>query len=177
MEEKISQKRSKSKPLIILGAALVLIAAGLLLNSLKTAPNQPGLEPGKDLIVQPPGPEAPLESEAEAAERAALEKAAAEIEKLAAKRTLLKVKAEKGQFTPKELRVKKGQTVEIEFTAADDKYDIGFVDPKIGFDMIVEKGGTQSFGFETEDKPAGAYKFTCFEFCPRGAMDGVLIIE
>ena len=92
-------------------------------------------------------------------------------------RAVLKIEAEDGQFTPAEVSVKRGQTVVIEFTAVDAKYDFGFEDPKIGFDVITEPGETKVFGFESGEHPVGTYAFKCFLFCPNGAMEGVLKIE
>ncbi len=88
-----------------------------------------------------------------------------------------KLRAENGRFSPSEFSVKRGPTLVIEFTAIDAKYDFGFEDPKIGFNVILEPGMTQRFGFETSDKTPGLYKFRCIQFCPKGEMTGVLQIE
>ncbi len=91
--------------------------------------------------------------------------------------SIVEIKAEGGKFLPNEITVKRPDPVMIMFTAVDDKYDIGFEDPKIGFDVIAEVGAVQRFGFETSDKTPGFYTFHCIEFCPKGEMTGTLKIE
>lgn len=90
---------------------------------------------------------------------------------------IFKLKAENGKFSPSEFLIKRGPTLAIEFTAVDAKYDLGFEDPKIGFDVILEPGKTQKFGFETSDKTPGSYGFKCIQFCPKGPMEGFVKIE
>lgn len=92
-------------------------------------------------------------------------------------KVIFKLKAEKGKFQPSEFSVKQGYSLIIEFTAVDAKYDFGFEDPKIGFDVITEPGKTNTFGFNTLHNPVGDYVFKCIQFCPKGAMQGVLHIE
>lgn len=91
--------------------------------------------------------------------------------------SIVEIKAEGGRFSPNEITVKRPDPIMIVFTAVDDKYDIGFENPKIGFDMIAEVGAVQRFGFETNDKAPGFYAFHCIQFCPKGEMAGMLKIE
>ena len=91
---------------------------------------------------------------------------------------IVNLRAENGQFIPKTFTVSMGKVVMINFTAIDNTYDFGFADPKIGFDVIVKKGETQSFGFDTADKKPGEYIFHCIQYCPKnGTMEGPMTIK
>jgi len=87
------------------------------------------------------------------------------------------IKAENGKFIPDQFTVQKGQRLIINFTAVDNSYDFGFEDPKLGFDVIAQKGETKSFGFDTSDKKPGNYKFHCLQYCPKTKMEGIMTIK
>jgi len=92
-------------------------------------------------------------------------------------RSAVNIKAESGKFVPDSFTAQKGKVLTINLTAVDNTYDFGFEDPKLGFDVIVKKGETKSFGFDTSDKKPGDYKFHCIQYCPKTGMEGVLTIQ
>lgn len=98
-------------------------------------------------------------------------------ENLATGEAALKVRAEAGRFVPEKVTARRGELVIIEFTAVDNAYDIGFEDPRIGFNIKAAPGETKVFGFETKDRAPGNYTFRCFDFCSGGPMTGTLTIS
>ncbi|MFH0806716.1 MAG: hypothetical protein V1885_03275 [Candidatus Brennerbacteria bacterium] len=86
---------------------------------------------------------------------------------------LFAVRAENGAFAPHEFVVMEGDRVQLALTAVADTYDLAIALP-IGGYVVAEEGITRTFGF-TASK-VGTYSFACFQFCPKGAMEGALII-
>jgi len=83
----------------------------------------------------------------------------------------------KDGFSPASIEVKKGTIVNLNITALDNTYDFMFASPKIGFDIMIKKGDTQTIGFDTSDKDAGTYTFTCDQQCGGGKPTGMLTID
>ncbi len=91
---------------------------------------------------------------------------------------VVNIRAENGKFIPDTFTVAAGKVLMINFTAVDGTYDFGFADPKIGFDVVVKKGETQAFGFDTTGKTAGDYTFHCIQYCPKsGTMQGTMVLQ
>ncbi len=92
--------------------------------------------------------------------------------------SVVDLKAQNGKFVPDTFSVPIGKVLMINFTAVDGAYDFGFVDPKLGFDVMVRKGETQSFGLDTTGKTAGSYAFHCIQYCPKdGTMTGTMTLQ
>jgi hypothetical protein len=92
--------------------------------------------------------------------------------------SVVNIRAENGKFIPDTFTVAAGKVLMINFTGVDGTYDLGFANPKIGFDVVVKKGETQAFGFDTTGKTAGDYVFHCIQYCPKsGTMQGTMTLQ
>ncbi len=77
-------------------------------------------------------------------------------------------------FSPSNIAVNKGDTVEIDFTAVDGAYDLDF--PYLGaYFSTVKKGEMKKFPFDTSIP--GTFIFECRNSCPPGGkIQGTLIV-
>jgi len=77
-------------------------------------------------------------------------------------------------FTPSNIAVNKGDTVQIDFTAADGDYDLNF--PYLGaYFSTVKKGETKKLPFDTS--LPGTFIFECKNSCPAsGRIQGTLVV-
>lgn len=84
------------------------------------------------------------------------------------------MKAMSQGFTPSNIAVKKGDTVQIDFTAVDGDYDLNF--PYLGaYFSTVKKGETKKLPFDTS--LSGTFIFECKSSCPAsGRIQGTLIV-
>jgi len=87
----------------------------------------------------------------------------------------IKVSAKKYEFTPNEIRVKKGDRVRLEITALD--HDHGIKVEAFHVDEKLPKGKTTNVEFTADQ--AGTFPFECSHFCGlgHGKMKGQLIVE
>jgi cytochrome c oxidase subunit 2 len=87
----------------------------------------------------------------------------------------VEILAQKFNFTPEEIKVKKGVPVDLELTTLDRLH--GFNVPGLGLRAEIVPGQTTHVKF-TPDK-AGRYLFHCDVFCGEGHedMDAAIIVE
>ncbi|MBI5445391.1 MAG: cupredoxin domain-containing protein [Deltaproteobacteria bacterium] len=85
------------------------------------------------------------------------------------------VVAKKFTFTPSEIVVRKGQTVEVILTSADRVH--GFELPELHVDVMVEPGKTTRVTLKPEK--TGRFEFHCSVFCGSGheEMVGALVVS
>ena len=90
------------------------------------------------------------------------------------KETVVKLAAKKFEFSPAEIRVRKGEPVVLEITSEDVKH--GFTLPDFGVRVDVKPGTVNRVSF-TPDK-AGRFTFACDVFCGAGheEMSGTVIV-
>jgi cytochrome c oxidase subunit 2 len=83
--------------------------------------------------------------------------------------------AKKFEFVPGEIRVKRGETVRLRFTAPEVPMGASFPDFGLRTDVMPGKPATLEL---TADK-AGRFTFLCDVFCGSGHedMNGVLVVE
>ena len=86
----------------------------------------------------------------------------------------VKVVAKRFDFTPEEIKVKKGVPVDIELTTADRVH--GFFAPKLGLRAEIMPGQTAHLRFTPDT--AGTFLFQCDIFCGEGheSMDGKIVV-
>jgi cytochrome c oxidase subunit 2 len=86
----------------------------------------------------------------------------------------VKIRAKRFVFTPKEVRLKKGEPVVFELTTEDIFMGMNIPDFKVRSDIV--PGKTMKLAF-TPDK-AGTFTFVCDVFCGDGheAMSGTLVV-
>ena len=86
----------------------------------------------------------------------------------------VKVVAKRFDFTPDEIKVKKGVPVDLELTTADRVH--GFYAPKLNLRAEIKPGETTHLRFTPE--AAGTYLFQCDIFCGEGHenMDGKIVV-
>ena len=86
----------------------------------------------------------------------------------------VKVVAKRFDFTPEEIKVKKGVPVDIELTTADRVH--GFFAPKLGLRAEIMPGQTAHLRFTPDT--AGTFLFQCDIFCGEGHenMDGKIVV-
>lgn len=91
------------------------------------------------------------------------------------KARVIKVVAKKFVFVPDEIRVKKGESVVLQFTAPEVPMGFNLADFKLRTDIIPGKPATLLF---TPDK-TGSFTFLCDIFCGSGHedMNGTLIVS
>ena len=91
------------------------------------------------------------------------------------KQRIIHVVAKKFVFVPKEIRVKKGETVTLKFTAPE--VPMGFSLPDFGVrtDIVPGKGATLQLTPDT----VGSFTFLCDLFCGTGHedMNGTLVVS
>ncbi|HYW48426.1 MAG TPA: cupredoxin domain-containing protein [Bryobacteraceae bacterium] len=87
----------------------------------------------------------------------------------------IKMSAKKYEFTPNEVRVKKGDRVRLEITALDQEH--GFKVEAFHVDQKLPKGETTTVEFTADQ--AGTFPFECSHFCGlgHGKMKGQLTVE
>jgi cytochrome c oxidase subunit II len=87
----------------------------------------------------------------------------------------IKMIAKKYEFTPDEIRVKKGDRVRLEIMALD--HDHGFKVEAFHVDQKLPKGETTAVEFTADQ--TGKFAFECSHFCGlgHGKMKGQLIVE
>ncbi|MGC9603105.1 MAG: cupredoxin domain-containing protein [Minisyncoccia bacterium] len=84
------------------------------------------------------------------------------------------IAAENWAYTPDRLVIKKGEQVNVNFTAVDRDYDFAIAAP-IGAYVSVKKGETATIGFGAD--VVGTYEMRCQRICPDGRdMKGELVI-
>ncbi|HUH65095.1 MAG TPA: cupredoxin domain-containing protein [Syntrophales bacterium] len=91
------------------------------------------------------------------------------------KETVIQVTAKKFEYSPKEIRLKKGVPVVMEFTSLDRLHGFNCPSFKIRSDIFPGKKNLLRF---TPDK-AGSFPFHCDNFCGSGheGMTGTIIVE
>ena len=91
------------------------------------------------------------------------------------KERVIKVIAKKFEFVPREIHVKQGETVVLQFTAPE--VPMGFSLPDFGQRVDILPGKIATFRF-TPDK-AGSFDFLCDVFCGSGHedMNGTLVVS
>ncbi|MCX5757738.1 MAG: cupredoxin domain-containing protein [Candidatus Hydrogenedentes bacterium] len=77
---------------------------------------------------------------------------------------VIKVTAKKFEFSPKEITLKKGEPVVLEFTSLDRKH--GFNCPGLNIGTAIDPPKVSQVPFTPEK--AGAYEFHCDVFCGSG---------
>ena len=87
---------------------------------------------------------------------------------------VIKITAKRFEYSPKEITVKKGVPVVLEFTSLDRLH--GFVCPGLGIRTDIRPGKANTLRF-TPDK-AGSFPFHCDNFCGSGheGMRGTIIV-
>lgn len=87
---------------------------------------------------------------------------------------VIQIMAKRFEYSPKEITVKKGVPVVLEFTSLDRLH--GFVCPGLGIRMDIRPGKVNTIRF-TPDK-AGTFPFHCDNFCGSGheGMRGTIIV-
>lgn len=91
-----------------------------------------------------------------------------------AKYRVFRITIEGGVYNPSTVIVNAGDGVEIQFTSADETYDT--VLPDYGLTVSeISKGQTVKKMIFTAQHP-GTYTFSCQRFCPKGKMEGTLIV-
>jgi cytochrome c oxidase subunit 2 len=90
------------------------------------------------------------------------------------KERVIKVVAKKFEFVPGEIRVRKGETVILQFTAPEVPMGFNLADFKARVDIVPGKVATLSL---TPDR-TGTFTFACDVFCGGGHedMSGTLIV-
>lgn len=90
------------------------------------------------------------------------------------KERVIKVVARKFEFVPREIRVARGETVVLQFTASEVPMGFGLPDFGLRADIVPGKVATLRF---TPDK-AGTFEFLCDVFCGGGheEMSGTLVV-
>ena len=90
------------------------------------------------------------------------------------KERVIKVVAKKFEFVPREIRVKRGETVVLQFTAPE--VPMGFSLPDFGLRADIVPGKVATLRL-TPDK-AGSFEFLCDVFCGSGheEMSGTLVV-
>lgn len=85
-----------------------------------------------------------------------------------------KVVAKRFDFTPNEIKLKKGVPADIELTTADRVH--GFFAPKLGLRAEIMPGQTAHLRFTPDT--AGTFLFQCDIFCGEGheGMDGKIVV-
>ncbi len=88
---------------------------------------------------------------------------------------VIKISAKKFDFTPPEIKLKKGEPVVLELTAVDRRHGFKVPDLKIRVDVDT---GTVVRVPVTPQK-AGTFEFSCDVFCGRGHedMSGTIVVE
>lgn len=88
---------------------------------------------------------------------------------------VIKITAKKFEYSPSEIRIKKGVPVILEFTSADRIH--GFDCPGLGIRTTIEPGKFSQVKLIAAK--AGKYEFHCDVFCGGGHEDmtGVIIVE
>jgi cytochrome c oxidase subunit 2 len=88
---------------------------------------------------------------------------------------VISVKAKKFEYNPKEIHLKKGEPVVLEFTTEDRKH--GFKVPELNLAAVIKPGETTRVPV-TPDK-VGRFEFHCSVFCGSGheGMTGVIVVE
>jgi cytochrome c oxidase subunit 2 len=101
--------------------------------------------------------------------------AAAQVAPKAPQAQTVEILAQKFNFTPEEIKVKKGLPVDLELTTLDRLH--GFSVPGLGLRAEIVPGQTTHVKF-TPDK-AGRFLFHCDVFCGEGHedMDAAIIVE
>ena len=91
------------------------------------------------------------------------------------KARVIKIVARKFDFVPGEIRVKKGETVTLQFTAPEVPMGFNLADFGVRTDIVPGKVATLQL---TPDK-AGTFTFLCDVFCGSGHedMNGTLIVS
>jgi len=82
------------------------------------------------------------------------------------------ISAQNGQYVPSEIIVGEGDSVVINFKAEDGAYGIVF--PDYGLKQTAKKGETKIVAFQAVSN--GQFKFYCESLCPKGEMEGTLIV-
>ena len=87
---------------------------------------------------------------------------------------VIQITAKRFEYSPKEITVKKGVPVVLEFASQDRLH--GFVCPGLGIRMDIRPGKVNTLRF-TPDK-AGTFPFHCDNFCGSGheGMRGTIIV-
>ena len=91
------------------------------------------------------------------------------------KQRVIHVVAKKFVFVPNEIRVRKGETVTLKFTAPEVPMGFSLTDFGVRTDIVPGKGATLQL---TPDK-VGSFTFLCDVFCGSGHedMNGMLIVS
>jgi len=84
------------------------------------------------------------------------------------------LKASNSGFNPNAITVKKGDSLQVDFTAVDGDYDLNF--PYLGaYFSVVRRGVTKRLPLDTS--LTGTFTFECRDFCPPGKkIQGQLIV-
>jgi len=82
------------------------------------------------------------------------------------------ISAQNGQYVPSQIIVGEADSVVINFKAEDNTYDIVF--PDYGLKQSANKGETKIVAFQAIIN--GQFKFYCESACPKGKMEGALIV-
>jgi len=92
----------------------------------------------------------------------------------AAQPRVIEVVAKKFEFLPAEIRVRKGETVVLQFTAPEVPMGVNFADFQTRTDVVPGKRATLTL---TPEK-AGSFTFVCDVFCGTGHedMSGLLVV-
>lgn len=82
--------------------------------------------------------------------------------------------AKRYAYAPSEVRVRKGESVELELTSGDRAH--GFALPAFGVDVKIEPGKTTRVALRPDK--AGTFEFHCSVFCGSGHEDmtGALVV-
>lgn len=90
------------------------------------------------------------------------------------KTRVIKVVAKKFEFVPGEIRVKKGETVTLQFTAPEVPMGVNFADFNLRADIMPGKVTSLQL---TPDK-SGSFTFLCDVFCGSGHedMSGTIVV-
>jgi cytochrome c oxidase subunit II len=94
---------------------------------------------------------------------------------MAQEKQVIKVTAKKFEYSPNEIKVKKGVPVVLEFTSLDRLH--GFDCPGLGIRTDIEPGKVNRLEFTPEK--AGTFPFHCDNFCGVGhdKMTGKIVVE
>ena len=93
---------------------------------------------------------------------------------MAQSKQVIKVTAKKFEYSPSEIKVKKGVPVVLEFTSLDRLH--GFACPALGIRSDIEPGKTSTIEFTPQT--AGTFPFHCDNFCGsgHGGMKGTIVV-
>jgi cytochrome c oxidase subunit 2 len=93
---------------------------------------------------------------------------------MAQAKQVIKVTAKKFEYSPSEIKVKKGVPVVLEFTSLDRLH--GFSCPALGIRSDIEPGKTTTIEFTPQT--AGTFPFHCDNFCGsgHGGMKGTIVV-